>query len=167
MLKKVVKGLAMSMLLVTGLTVGGACEATTVQPSDAELLKLAVQARQNAYTPYSHFQVGAALVADSGKVYLGCNIENAAYGPSNCAERTAIFKAVSEGERRFTRIAVVGALENGDALAEQCFPCGVCRQVLNEFCPPDCQVVLADKGKVVVYTLGELLPHSFGPDNLK
>ena len=111
--------------------------------------------------------MGAALVTKSGKIYHGCNIENAAYGPTNCAERTAFFRAVYEGEREFTKIAVVGGMEgiDGNAL---CAPCGVCRQVMMEFCNPKTfKIVLADgEDRQVEYTLEELLPLGFGPDNL-
>ena len=98
-----------------------------------ELVKLAIEAREMAYTPYSGFCVGAAIETTDGKVYKGCNIENAAYGPSNCAERTAIFKAVSEGDMSFRQIAVVGA-PKGQMIHEFCAPCGVCRQVMRGFC---------------------------------
>jgi cytidine deaminase len=127
-----------------------------------KMLDLAYQAMKNAYTPYSHFQVGACLKGESGKYYLGCNIENASYTPSNCAERTAVFKAVSEGERRFAAIAIVCSGKHPAA------PCGVCRQVLREFCEDDMPVVFANAERVVVEsTLGELLPHSFGPEDLQ
>ena len=96
------------------------------------LMNLAAKARENAYTPYSHFRVGAALLASSGKIYTGCNIENASYSPTNCAERTAFFKAVSEGERSFVAIAIVGGPEN--TVSGLCTSCGVCRQVMAEFC---------------------------------
>ena len=132
--------------------------------TDVELIKLAMQARENSYAPYSDFHVGAALVGKSGKVYLGCNVENAGYSPTNCAERTALFKAVSEGERAFTAIAIVGG--KGDTLAEFCAPCGVCRQALAEFCDPDFRVVLGRIENVRVYTLAELLPFSFGKADL-
>ena len=103
----------------------------------------------------------------AGKIYHGCNIENAAYGPTNCAERTAFFKAVYEGEREFTRIAIVGGTEGQEANAT-CAPCGVCRQVMREFCTPDSfEIVLDDgKGGELVYTLEQLLPESFGPEDL-
>ena len=108
---------------------------------EKELVELAFSAREKAYAPYSGFCVGAALLTEGGKVYLGCNIENAAYTPSNCAERTAFFKAVSEGEREFTAIAIVGGKE-GEA-CDFCAPCGVCRQVMMEFCDPkDFQIIL-------------------------
>lgn len=119
-----------------------------------------------AYAPYSHFKVGAALLTAEGKVYTGCNIENAAYGPSNCAERTAFFKAVSEGERRFRAICVVGGAEG--VLSELTPPCGVCRQVMMEFCDPGSfQIILAaGREDYRVFTLAELLPMGFGPGNL-
>ena len=130
------------------------------------LIEQAIEARSHAYTPYSHFQVGAALLTKQGKVYKGCNIENAAYTPSNCAERTAIFKAVSEGEREFAAIAIVGSME-GESNTLPTGPCGVCRQVMAEFCSLDMPVIIA-KSPVdyITMTLGELLPLSFGPANL-
>ena len=126
----------------------------------------AIEARKNAYTPYSHFQVGAALEGAGGTVYRGCNIENAAYTPSNCAERTAFFKAVSEGERSFRRIAIVAGPE-GEKLIHTA-PCGVCRQVMMEFCDPDAFRILLATGPddYRTYTLRQLLPEGFGPDNL-
>ena len=133
--------------------------------TDLELLMKAIEARAFAYAPYSDHKVGAALVGKSGKVYLGCNVENAAYSPTNCAERTAIFKAVSEGEREFSAIAIVGGV--GDKLSDVCAPCGVCRQVLAEFCDGDMKVVMGTPEKVVISTLSELLPYSFGKANLK
>ena len=132
--------------------------------TDKELLLKAIEAREMAYAPYSDHKVGAALVGKSGKVYTGCNVENAAYTPTNCAERTAIFKAVSEGEREFTAIAVVGGL--GDKLSDVCAPCGVCRQVLAEFCDGDLHVVMGTPDKIVVSTLKDLLPLSFGKSDL-
>lgn len=135
--------------------------------SERELIELAFEARHAAYTPYSHFQVGAALLARSGKVYKGCNIENAAYTPSNCAERTAFFKAVSEGERSFDAIAIVGGPEGGKEL-DYCPPCGVCRQVMMEFCDDTFSVILAKSADAYqVYTLKEILPMGFGPKNLE
>ena len=136
---------------------------------DRELIRAAIRARENAYCPYSGYGVGAALLACSGRVYGGCNIENAAYGPTNCAERTAFFKAVSEGEREFLALAIVGGPRNGE-LQESISPCGVCRQVMAEFCPPDFQVLLAwgeGEDQYRAYTLEQLLPLGFGPDNLK
>lgn len=133
--------------------------------TDKELLLKAIEARAYAYAPYSNHKVGAALLGKSGKVYLGCNVENAAYTPTNCAERTAVFKAVSEGELEFTAIAVVGGV--GDTLSELCAPCGVCRQVLSEFCDKDLKVILGKPEKITVTTLEELLPYSFGKADLK
>ena len=132
--------------------------------TDLELLLKAIEARDLAYAPYSNHKVGAALVGKSGKIYLGCNVENAAYSPTNCAERTAIFKAVSEGEREFTAIAIVGGI--GDKLSEVCAPCGVCRQVMAEFCDGDMRIVMGTPERIVVSTLSELLPYSFGRANL-
>lgn len=133
-----------------------------------ELLEEAKKARLKAYTPYSNFKVGAALLTKSGKIYLGCNIENATYTPTNCAERTAFFKAVSEGEREFEKIAIVGA-KDGDDANEICAPCGVCRQVMMEFCnPKEFQIILADgENTCRVMTLEELLPCGFSSANLK
>lgn len=133
--------------------------------TDAQLLDKAIEARKAAYAPYSGFCVGAALLGESGKVYLGCNVENAAYSVTNCAERTALFKAVSEGEREFTAIAVVGG--KGEAVTELCAPCGVCRQALAEFCNQDLRVVLGTPGALQVCTLADLLPFSFGKSNLE
>ena len=137
-----------------------------MQTDYKELIRSAFQARRRAYTPYSRFQVGAALLAKNGTVYQGCNIENAAYTPSNCAERTAFFKAVSEGVREFTAICIVGGKEGvPEGLTA---PCGVCRQVMREFCPGDFEIVLArSQEDYEVHTLEELLPLSFGPENLK
>ena len=132
--------------------------------TDKELLLKAIEAREMAYAPYSDHKVGAALVGKSGKVYTGCNVENAAYTPTNCAERTAIFKAVSEGEREFTAIAIVGGLK--DKLSEVCAPCGVCRQVLAEFCDGDLHIVMGTPDKIVTSTLADLLPLSFGKSDL-
>lgn len=132
------------------------------------LIDEAFAARGMAYTPYSHFQVGAALLTADGKIYRGCNIENAAYTPTNCAERTAFFKAVSEGEREFTAIAIVGGAEDATEF-DWCAPCGVCRQVMEEFCDERTfEIVLARSAEEYeVYTLGELLPKGFGPHNLQ
>lgn len=132
--------------------------------TDKELLLKAIEARGFAYAPYSNHKVGAALLGKSGKIYTGCNVENAAYTPTNCAERTAIFKAVSEGEREFTAIAVVGGV--GDKLSEVCAPCGVCRQVLAEFCDSNLRIILGTPEKITVSTLAELLPLSFGKSDL-
>ena len=133
--------------------------------TDLELMRLAEDARAYSYTPYSGFAVGAALLTKSGKVYTGCNIENASYTPTVCAERTAVFKAVSEGEKEFAAIAIIGgpAGEKG----RFCAPCGVCRQVSREFCELDFRILLGSVDKVQAYTLKELLPTSFGPLDLK
>lgn len=131
-----------------------------IKMTDRELITLAIKGAKNAYTPYSGFTVGAALLAKSGKVYLGCNIENSAYSPTNCAERTAFFKAISAGEREFVKIAIVGG-KKGD-FSDFCTPCGVCRQVMSEFCGKDFVVLLGkDNEEYKSLTLGELLPHSF------
>lgn len=126
------------------------------------LILEAKKAREKSYSPYSHFQVGAALLGKSGKIYHGCNIENAAYSPTNCAERTAFFKAVSEGETEFIKIAIVGGME-GKEPEELCAPCGVCRQVMNEFCDRDqFEIILMDgPDNVKVLKLSELLPYGF------
>ena len=133
--------------------------------TNGELIQLAAEARKKAYAPYSGFYVGAALLGKSGKVYTGCNVENAAYTPTNCAERTAVFKAVSEGEREFSAIAIVGGM--GEEMSDFCAPCGICRQVLAEFCDADFPIVLGTPEKYQVYTLAELLPFSFGKADLK
>ena len=130
-----------------------------------KLISLAVEAMGKAYAPYSGFQVGAALLCSDGTVFTGCNIENAAYSPTNCAERTAIFKAVSEGHKDFTAIAICGG--KGGKISSLCTPCGVCRQVLSEFCKEDFPIYLAHKGGYKTLTLGDLLPYSFGEDALK
>lgn len=128
----------------------------------SDLVRAAFAARENAYAPYSDFLVGAALLAQNGKVYRGCNVENAAYGPSNCAERTALFAAVCDGARQFSALAIVGGAR-GCAAFSECFPCGVCRQVLVEFCPPDFPVIVARApNDFMVHPLCELLPHAFG-----
>lgn len=131
-----------------------------------QLIRLAVDQLAFSYTPYSGFKVGAALLAKNGRIYTGCNIENAAYTPTNCAERTAFFKAVSEGEREFQAICVVGGKDG--VLTEYAAPCGVCRQVMMEFCnPQQFQVILATSTKQYeIFTLEELLPRGFGPGNL-
>lgn len=133
-----------------------------------DLITAAITARNKSYSPYSHYQVGAALLSGDGQIITGCNIENAAYGPTNCAERTAFFKAVSEGVRKFRAIAIVGSPE-GDELTQFAYPCGVCRQVMMEFCDPSAfQVIVArSEEDYRVLALNELLPEGFGPDNLK
>ncbi len=133
-----------------------------------KLITAAIEARRKSYSPYSHYQVGAALLTADDKIITGCNIENAAYGPSNCAERTAFFKAVSEGIRDFSAIAIVGSPE-GEDLSQFAYPCGVCRQVMREFCEPSqFQIIVAKSEEDYrVMILAELLPESFGPENLR
>jgi len=126
-----------------------------------ELLKQAIEARKRAYVPYSRFAVGAALLSQGGTVYLGCNIENAAYPLCNCAERTALFKAVSEGDRKFAKLAVVADTER------PCSPCGACRQVISEFCRKDMPVLLTNlKGDLLRTTVEQLLPGAFSAEDL-
>ena len=134
--------------------------------NERELIREAISAMKRAYTPYSNYKVGAALLTKDGKIYQGCNIENAAYSPTNCAERTAFFRAIYEGEREFTAICVLGG-KNG-VLTEFAPPCGVCRQVMMEFCNPETfKIILAtSEDHFEVYTLKELLPLGFGPGNL-
>lgn len=128
--------------------------------TENELIALAVSMRERAYVPYSRFPVGAALECEDGAVFTGCNIENASYGLTNCAERTAVFKAVSEGHLRFRRIAVAGGTE------DFCYPCGACRQVMSEFAP-DLEILCVNASRAVQrISLRELLPHSFGPADL-
>lgn len=122
-----------------------------------ELVQAAKEALQNSYSPYSNYKVGAALLTEQGKIFTGCNVENGSYGASNCAERTAVFKAVSEGERRFTAIAI--AAEDTETPP---FPCGICRQVISEFCSQETPVLIYDgNGAVYNAELGELIPHAF------
>ena len=125
----------------------------------------AQKARENSYSPYSHFRVGAALLTKSGKVYTGCNVENAGFSATNCAERTAIFKAVSEGERDFEAIAIIGG-RDGETSAF-CAPCGVCRQVIAEFCNKDFKIILGNEENYKIYTLETLLPFAFTDRDLK
>lgn len=126
-----------------------------------KLIEAAHEAKKYSYAPYSHFHVGAALLTEDGRIYRGCNIENAAYSPTNCAERTAFFKAVSEGAKEFKAIAIAGD-------KEYLAPCGVCRQVMAEFCDAEkFQIILAGSGEdYKVYSLKELLPEGFGADSL-
>lgn len=130
------------------------------------LCKQAIDAMHMAYAPYSGYKVGAALLCSDGSVYTGCNIENAGYSATNCAERTAIFKAVSDGKRSFTDIAVCGG-ENGVLNDSPFPPCGICRQVMREFCSDDFKIHMVMSDKMKTFTLSELLPMSFGPENLK
>lgn len=126
-----------------------------------EFLICAEDAMVNSYSPYSGFSVGAALITADGRVYKGCNIENSAFSPTICAERTAFFKAISEGENDFEAIAIVGKYKNGE-YKHLCYPCGVCRQVMKEFCGGDFRIILGDgKGEYEVHTLSELLPGGF------
>ncbi len=125
------------------------------------LMDTALRMRENAYAPYSHFTVGAALLCDNGKVYTGCNVENSAFSPSICAERTAFAKAVSEGDRHFTAIAIAGGAADEKA-ARPCPPCGVCRQVMQEFCDPqEFKIVLLDGENLVTYPFKALFPAGF------
>lgn len=125
------------------------------------LVKTAYEATKMSYTPYSKFNVGAALLTKGGKIYMGCNIECASYGATNCAERTAIFKAVSEGEKEFVAIAVVSSS------MDYTYPCGICRQVMAEFCDEDMEIILAKDMDYKVFKLSEMLPYSFTSKDLK
>ena len=132
-----------------------------------KLIRTAVRQLSYSYAPYSHFKVGAALLAENGTIYTGCNIENAAYTPTSCAERTAFFKAVSEGVRTFKAICIAGGL-NGE-LTDYTAPCGVCRQVMMEFCSPEEFEIILAKGEddYKMYKLKDLMPLGFGPGNLR
>lgn len=132
-----------------------------------KLIRTAVRQLSYSYAPYSHFKVGAALLAENGTIYTGCNIENAAYTPTSCAERTAFFKAVSEGVRTFKAICIVGGM-NGE-LTDYTAPCGVCRQVMMEFCSPEEFEIILAKGEddYKMYKLKDLMPLGFGPGNLR
>lgn len=134
--------------------------------TEKDLIAAALSARRASYSPYSGFCVGAALLTTQGRLYTGCNIENAAYTPTVCAERTAFFKAVSEGERHFQAIAIVGS--PAGEVTQFAWPCGVCRQVMMEFCDPESFTVIVAKSEEEYEkrTLSELLPKGFGPDNL-
>ena len=129
-----------------------------------QLLDTAIAAMKSAYAPYSHFHVGAALLTESGEIYTGCNIENAAYSCTICAERTAFFSAVRDGHRKFAKIAVVGGM-NGE-ISSFTYPCGVCRQVMREFCADDFILVFTDGKDVRELTLDQILPYSFSPADL-
>lgn len=125
-----------------------------------KLIKEALKVRENAYCEYSGFAVGAALLATNGTVFTGCNVENSC-GTANCAERTAFFKAISEGERQFDVIAIVGGHVD-EEITDFCYPCGICRQVMAEFCNDDFRIICAkNENEYEVYTLGEMLPFSF------
>jgi cytidine deaminase len=131
------------------------------------LVKAALEAREFSYAPYSNFKVGAALLTKSGKIYKGCNIESASYTPTNCAERTAFFKAISEGESEFEAIAIVGGKDNREL--GYCAPCGVCRQVMMEFCDYENFKIILGKSQDAYkeFTLQQLLPMGFGPKDLE
>lgn len=130
------------------------------------LLKKAFDMRRYSYVPYSHFRVGAALLTKDGQIYGGCNVENASYGAANCAERTAFFKAVSDGHHEFEAIVICGGHEGEET--DYCSPCGICRQVMREFCDPETfKIILAkNENEYKEYTLKELLPLGFGPEDL-
>ena len=126
-----------------------------------KMIKCALESQKKAYTPYSNFNVGASVLTDSGKIYGGCNIENASYTPTVCAERVAIFKAIYDGEKKITKIAVVGK-ENSLT-----YPCGVCRQVMREFCTDDCEInIIRNEQEYKIIKFSEILPYSFGPKDL-
>ena len=132
-----------------------------------QLIEMAFAARKMSYASYSHFQVGAALLGKNDAIYKGCNIENASFSATNCAERTAFYNAIADGQTEFEAIAIVGGVEGASKL-EYCTPCGICRQVMREFCNPDeFEIILAKSTtEYQVHTLAELLPMSFGPENL-
>lgn len=133
--------------------------------TDKELVLKAIESMKNSYSPYSNFKVGAALLSESGKVYTGCNIENVAFGPSICAERVAFFKAISEGEKNFSKIAVVGGKDG--IISSSTPPCGVCRQVMREFCNDDFEILIVrENGNYDKVLLKDLLPNSFKPEIL-
>ena len=135
--------------------------------SNEKLVELALEARNRSYAPYSHFMVGAALLTNDGKVYQGCNIENASFSPTVCAERTAFFKFISEGDREFVKIAVVGSPEG--EVDRYAAPCGVCRQVMTEFCDPETFEIIfgISPEKYEVHLLKEIIPYGFGIGHLK
>lgn len=129
-----------------------------------KLLAIAKEARENAYAPYSSFRVGAALLCSDGEIYTGCNIENSAFSPTCCAERVAVFKAVSDGKRKFSAIAVVGGKNDSDINAP-CYPCGVCRQVMSEFCDDNFLIITENNGTAESSTLADILPKRFKINN--
>jgi len=132
--------------------------------TDQQLVAAAFEMLSKSYVPYSHFPVGAALLCRDGTLFTGCNVENAGFSATNCAERTAFFKAVSEGKREFVSIAICGGK---DGVAQELFPpCGVCRQVMREFCEDDFEIYLLAAEGIETYTLGQLLPTSFRPENI-
>lgn len=129
-----------------------------------KLIEKAVQSLKYSYSPYSGFSVGTALLTKDGNLYTGCNIENASYSATVCAERTAFFSAISNGEKNFLKIAIVGGKYG--KISDFCYPCGVCRQVMNEFCHDDFEIILFNGEEIKTFKLGELLPYGFGSDNL-
>lgn len=134
--------------------------------NNKELVKAAFDAMGKAYAPYSGYTVGAALLSKSGTLYTGCNVESASYSPTNCAERTAFFKAISEGEREFSKIAIVGGKQGN--VTDMFMPCGVCRQVMAEFCDDDFEIIVAlTPDDFKSFTLKELLPFGFSKNNIK
>lgn len=136
--------------------------------NNKQLIRMALDAREKSYSPYSNYQVGAALLGKNGVVYQGCNIESASYTPTNCAERTAFFKAISEGQREFEAIAVVGG-KKGETTLPYAYPCGVCRQVMREFCNPETFTILvaSSEEEYREFKLKDLLPEGFGPEDLR
>lgn len=133
----------------------------------AALVQAALDARENAYVPYSHYAVGAALLTEEGEIFPGCNIENASYGATNCAERTAFFRAVSQGKRKFRAIAIAGGME-GEKPVEYAYPCGICRQMMREFCKDDFKVIVAKSAEdFQEYRLEEILPFGFGGESIR
>ena len=132
--------------------------------TDDKLIKTALNALKNSYSPYSQFKVGAALICENGKIYTGTNIENASFSATLCAERTAIAKAVSEGETKFGAIAIVGG--KGGNITDYCLPCGICRQVMAEFCSEDFKIITFNGKDIKTFTLNSLLPQSFGRNSL-
>lgn len=134
--------------------------------SDEELIALAEDARKNAYSPYSGYTVGAALLCGGGRIFTGCNVENASFGATNCAERTAIFSAVANGCRKFEKIAISGG-KAGQTPDSFFMPCGICRQVMREFCEDDFRILVTDGKSVLSKTLAELLPGGFDADAMK
>lgn len=127
--------------------------------NELKLISMAANAMQTSYSPYSDFKVGAALLCDDDSVYVGCNVENASYGATVCAERTAFLKAVSDGKRKFSKIAIVGGLR-GD-IDSPCYPCGICRQFMAEFCDGEFEIVTVKNGQILKNKLSELLPFRF------
>ena len=135
--------------------------------TNEELIKIAFAARKYAYAPYSHFKVGAALLTKNNRVYTGCNIENASFPAGLCAEKVAISKAISEGDKEFLKIAIVGGKEDIEEPKDCCTPCGICRQTMAEFCDKEFEIILFDNGIPKIFSLDQLLPHSFNKNDLK